>query len=191
MAAPLEDATHEEQRAVIRFLAAEGEKPNEVYTRMSVQYGSSCLNQRNVYIWMERFKEGRISIKDEHRQGRPSEGNTPEKQQVVNDLILAERRITLEEIAQQLDTPTGTAHHIIREVLKCSKVSSRWVPKMLTPEDQQNCFDISRKLFDLSHKVGETFLQRIITCDETWAFHYTKRLRRNSRAWNGSTHLLQ
>ena len=90
MAGPLEGVTHEEQRAVIRFLAAEGAKPNEVYTRLSAQYGSSCLNQRNVYKWMERFKEGRISIKDEPRQGRPSEGNTPEKQQVINNLILAE-----------------------------------------------------------------------------------------------------
>ena len=55
-------------------------------------------------------------------------------QQAVNVLILAERRITVEEIAQQLDISTGTAHHIIREVLKFSKVSCRWVPKMLTPE---------------------------------------------------------
>ena len=46
MAAPLEDTTHEEQRAVIRFLAAEGAILNEVDTRMSVQYGNSCLNQR-------------------------------------------------------------------------------------------------------------------------------------------------
>ena len=58
MAAPLEDATHEEQRAVIRFLAAEGVKPSEVYRRMPDQYGSSCLNQRNVYKWIERFKKG-------------------------------------------------------------------------------------------------------------------------------------
>ena len=54
MAASLEDKTHEEQRAVIRFLTAEDIKPSEVYRRMSSQYVSSCLNQRNVYIWIER-----------------------------------------------------------------------------------------------------------------------------------------
>ena len=31
MAAPLEDATHEEQRAMIRFPAAEGVEPSEGY----------------------------------------------------------------------------------------------------------------------------------------------------------------
>ena len=107
---------------------------------------------------MERFK-GHTSIKDEPRQGRPSEVNTPEKQQALNDLILAEKKITVEEIVQQLDISTGTAHHIICEVLKFFKVSCRWVPKMLTPEHKQNRLDIARKLLDRFHKEGETFLQ--------------------------------
>ena len=55
--------------------------------------------------------------------------NIPEKQQAVNDLILAERRKTIEEIAQQ-DISTCPAHHIIREVLKFSKVSCHWVTKI-------------------------------------------------------------
>ena len=136
-----------------------------------------------MYKWIERFKEGRTSIIEESRQGRPSEVNTPEKQQAINDLILAERRITVEEIAQQLDISTGAAHHIIREVLKLSKVSCRWVPKMLTPEYKQNRLDISRKLLDRFHKEGETFLQRIITCDETWAFHYEPETKQQSMEW--------
>ena len=43
---------------------------------------------------------------------------------------------------------------------------------MLTPEHKQNCLDISRKLLNRFHKERETFLQQIITCDETCAFHY-------------------
>ena len=91
--------------------------------------------------------------------------------------------ITVEEIAQQLDISTGIAHHIICEVLKFSKVSCRWVPKMLTPEHKQNCLDISRKLLDRFHKEGETFLQQIITCDETWAFHYKPETKQQSMEW--------
>ena len=70
----------------------EGVKPSEVYRRMSAQYGSSCLNQRNVYKWIARFKEGRTSIKDELRQRRPSEMNTPEKQQSDDDYFLGHER---------------------------------------------------------------------------------------------------
>ena len=80
---------------------------------------------------MERFKEGRISIKDEPRPGRPSEVNTPKKQQAVNDLILTERRINVEEIAQQLDISTGIAHLRVQKVLNFSKVSNHRIPKVL------------------------------------------------------------
>jgi len=33
----------EEQRSFIRFLWSEGVKPSEMYRRMNVQYGDSCL----------------------------------------------------------------------------------------------------------------------------------------------------
>ena len=91
--------------------------------------------------------------------------------------------ITVEEIVQQLDIFTGTAHHIICEVLIFSKVSCHWVRKMLTPEHKQNRHDISRKLIDRFHKEGETFLQRIITCDETWVFHYEPETKQQSMEW--------
>ena len=134
-------------------------------------------------IWIERFKQGCTSIKDEPGQGRLSDVSKPKKQQAVKDLILAEWRITVEEIAQQLDIYTGTAHHIIREVLKFFKLSSRWVPNMLTPEHKQNRLGISRKLLDRFHKEGNTFLQQIITCDETWAFHYKPETKQQSMEW--------
>jgi hypothetical protein len=55
MATPLSTCTGEEQRRVIRFLWPEGVKP-EIYRRMEVQYGDSCLSQRRVYEWVERFQ---------------------------------------------------------------------------------------------------------------------------------------
>ena len=115
--------------------------------------------------------------------------NTPEKQQAVSVLILAKRRITVEEIAQQLDMSTHTAHHIIREVLKFSKVSCRWVPKMLMSEDKQNHLVISRK-----HLIGFTKKERPSCSEPSLAMKHgpsTMSLRQNSRAWNRSTHLLQ
>ena len=58
MTAPLEDATNEEQSAVVRFLAVEDVKPSEVYRRMSAQYGWSCLNQRMCINGSRDLKKG-------------------------------------------------------------------------------------------------------------------------------------
>jgi hypothetical protein len=59
--------TKEEQRAVIRFLWAEGVPGAEKHRRISVQYGNSVVSQRMVYEWIERFKNGCTSIKHEEK----------------------------------------------------------------------------------------------------------------------------
>jgi len=83
MAAPLATCTVEEQRSVIRFLCSEGVKPSEIYRIMKAQYGDSCLSQRRVYEWVERFQNGRQNVSDEHRSGRPvSVARETVKQQV-------------------------------------------------------------------------------------------------------------
>jgi hypothetical protein len=68
---PIFICTKEEQRAVICFLWAESVPDAEVQRRISVQYGNSVVSQRMVYEWIERFKNGRTSIK--HEEGaRPT-----------------------------------------------------------------------------------------------------------------------
>ena len=69
--------------ALIRFLWSEGVKLSEIYRRMKVQYGDSCLSQGRVYEWVERFQNGRQNVSDEHWSGRPvSVARETVKQQV-------------------------------------------------------------------------------------------------------------
>ena len=56
MDAPLQNCTIEEQRGVVRFVWTEGVKPVEIHRRVLVQYGQTTMGQRNVYVWVERFK---------------------------------------------------------------------------------------------------------------------------------------
>ena len=56
---------------LLGFLWSEGVKPSEIYRRMKVQYRDSCLTQGRVYEWVERFKNGRQNVSNEHRSGRP------------------------------------------------------------------------------------------------------------------------
>jgi len=136
-----------EQRGVIRFLLAESVKPCEILSRMQRQYGPSCMSRANFYKWVQAFKDGRESITDDLRSGRPVDVSTPETVQAVEDLIRSDRRVTLDEIATKLDISHGTVYAIVREKLHFSKVSCRWVPKMLTDD----------------HKMQS----RIVTTDET------------------------
>jgi transposase len=98
MAAPLSDYTIEEQRTVVRFLWAEG-------LNSSPDVGTACsthMHQRQTYEWIERFKEGRTSVTDESRPGRPSTSRTDQHIQRVDALIREDRRLTLARVAVRL-----------------------------------------------------------------------------------------
>ena len=41
-------------------------------------FGASCMNRASVFEWHKRFKEGRMSVRDDERCGRSMEVNTPE-----------------------------------------------------------------------------------------------------------------
>lgn len=183
MAAPLEICSHVEQRAVIRFLSSEGVRPSEIYRRMKAQYGESCLNENRVFKWASSFKDGRTSVEDEPRAGRPKEASTPAKVQAVDKLVREDRRLKVGEIAESLDVSIGTVHKILHDDLGYSKVSCRWVPKMLTDENKAKRLEISKKNLERFQREGDSFLDRIVTCDETWVAHYEPECKQQSMQW--------
>jgi transposase len=99
MAASLSTCTVEDQRGVICFLWSEGVKPSEIYRKMKVQYGDSCLSQGRVYEWVERFQNARQNVSDEHWSGRPVSVATELVKQQIKQRIREYRRVTIDEIA--------------------------------------------------------------------------------------------
>ena len=71
MAAPLNTCTTIEQRGVVRFLWAKGMAGKDIHKEMLPMYGEHCLSRQAVHNWVQNFSEGRTSIEDEHRVGRP------------------------------------------------------------------------------------------------------------------------
>ena len=122
-----------EQRSVIKFLVAEGYKPVEIRRRMSTVYGATCFGRKNIYKWAKLFEEGRSSVEDKDRPRRPTKVRSPKVIESVNDLIQSERRVTVNDIARRLSLCVRTAHKIVHDDFGYSKVSCRWVPKMLAP----------------------------------------------------------
>ena len=81
------------------------------------------------------------------------------------------RRITVQQVGENFDISYGTAQDILTNVLGMRRVCARWVPRLLVPEQMavrvQICTELQQKLSD----EGDSFLNKVITCDETW-FHF-------------------
>ncbi|UYV77659.1 hypothetical protein LAZ67_15001841 [Cordylochernes scorpioides] len=104
MEAPLKDCTTLEQRAVIRFLNAEGIQTYQICQRIKNIYGESCLSQKNIYKWVNEFKNGRIICTDIERPGRPSVTATTSTINAVENLILEDRKISIFTIGNNTHT---------------------------------------------------------------------------------------
>jgi len=77
MAAPLNKCTTIEQRGVVLFLWAKDIATKDIHKEMLPMYGEHSLSSQAVQNWVQKFSEGRTSIEDEYRIGRPVEIATP------------------------------------------------------------------------------------------------------------------
>ncbi|KAG5316806.1 SETMR methyltransferase, partial [Acromyrmex insinuator] len=77
----------EEQRAVIKFNAKLGKSASETFRSMQQVYGSQCLGRTAVFEWHKRFLEGRETLQDDKKSGRPILVRTPEMIEKVRDFI--------------------------------------------------------------------------------------------------------
>ena len=63
---------------------------------------------------------------------------------------------------------------------------ARWVPRQLTEAHKQSRLEACSELLEYCHS-DKTFLQRIVTEDETWVHHFEPESKRASMEWRHPT----
>ena len=165
-----------EQRTNITFLVKLGKSGNEIRETLVQVYGDNAMKKTAVYKWVKRFSEGRESVTDEERSGRPT---TEENIAKVRQILRANRRMTVRSIAEQMNIDKETVREILTEDLDMRKVCAKMVPKELTEEQKQRRVTICQ---DLLKRQGD-ILGRVITGDKTWVYQYDPETKRQSAQW--------
>ncbi|KYN10054.1 hypothetical protein ALC57_17743, partial [Trachymyrmex cornetzi] len=155
------------KKVCINFCVKNGIKCSKTLEMLTVAYGESTLSKKNVYKWYKLFQEGRENVNDEPRSGRPSTSKTDENVQEVKEIVLKNRRITIREIADDLNISFGSCQSILTDVLGMTRVSAKFVPKLLNFDQKQRRMNIAQ---DMLNDVNDDpdLLKRVITGDETW-----------------------
>jgi len=100
-------------------------------------YGDSAMKKTAVYKWMKRFSEGRESVTDEERSGRPVTSRTEENIATVRQILCENRGLIVGSIAEQVNIDRQTVRKILTVELDMRKVCTKMVPKELTEEQRQ------------------------------------------------------
>ena len=97
---------------------------------LQIAFGASCMNQASVFKWHKRFKEGRLSVRDDERCGKSKEVRTPELIGQIKNFMDKDRRVFIKTISAQFDVSMGTVYIIIRKELKMWKICAKFVSKV-------------------------------------------------------------
>lgn len=172
-----------EYRVIIKYFVMKGKGAKEIFDDMSETLGKECPSYTTVKFWAAEFKRGRKSVSDDPRSGQPKLVTTQTTVDAVHDLVMDDRRVTIRHIATTLSIATTTVHKILHDELNMSKLSARWVPRMLTPTHKRMRRDISAENLELMQADREEFIGRVVTQDETWVHHFDPETKVQSKQW--------
>ena len=104
---------------------------------ISASLRGNAMKKTALYKWVKRFSEGRQSVTDEERAGRPATSRTEENIAKVCQIVRENRQLTVRSIAEQVNIDRETVGKILTEDLDMRKVCAKMVPKELTKEQKQ------------------------------------------------------
>jgi hypothetical protein len=93
-------ADFKEQRICIKFRFRLNKTAAETHRMLKEAFGDNAMSQSKTFLWYKRFKDGRTSVDDIERSGRPSTSTTPENIAKVREAILADRRRTIHDVCE-------------------------------------------------------------------------------------------
>jgi len=118
-----------EQRCAIKFCVKLGETGIETFNKLKKAYGEQALSRSQVFKWYKAFSEGRESIKDEPRSGRPSTSKTDNNVEITRALVRSDRRLTVRMVASELNLKHTTVRQILSEELTIKNCVRSLFPK--------------------------------------------------------------
>ena len=105
---------------------------------MLSMYGDASPSMATVKNLFNEFQRGRTSVFDEPLPGAPKTVTKKDNVKKIHDLVFADSRSKVREIAETVSIPKDYVGHILHEILGMRKLSARWVPRLLTPDNKRN-----------------------------------------------------
>ena len=104
----------------------------------------------------------------------------------VHKIVLGDRKLKLREIADTLKISEGSMFTILHESLGIRKLFSKWVPRLLTPDQKRQRVEDSERCLERFKQSKKDFLRRYVTMNESWIQHYTPETKRSSPEWTAA-----
>jgi histone-lysine N-methyltransferase SETMAR len=143
------------------------------------------VSRKTPYKWFERFPDSAESTEDEHRSGRPSTSTTDENVSKINEMIRANRRLTIRKISNALNISFSSVKLVLTKNVNMRRVSAKFVPRLLPQEQKELRLSISLELRNRANS-DSGILRSLITGDESCVYGYDLVTKMQSSHWKSN-----
>jgi len=158
--------TNDDQRAYIKIETLRGKTPSEIHSSPIEVCGVETVDRSRISRWAQCFYEGRLSIENDPKSGRPQTSTDYQSVEPVLQIPEEDRRMTCEETAHSAGISRASAYCILTERLPKRRTAARWVLHDLNEEQKCRHSEIVQ-LLQRFRGEGNEFLQKVVATDET------------------------
>ena len=148
---------------IIKYLQKKRLAPKGIYANKVATLGDDVSALLTVKKWTAEFKRGRESFDDDPRSGRLASATTKENINRIHHMAMDDRRLTVNQIADAVAISRERVDNVLHQELGMSKVSARWVPRLLTPAQKHNRLIMSEANLTLFETNPDSFFKRFLT----------------------------
>ena len=130
-----------EYRTVIKFFTRRVCSAKEITKELADVYGHSAPSHRTVEECVAEFKDSIQAFEDAPRRVRPTTTLTDESIRVVEEVVMRNRQISVQCIADELDISKTSLYGIMSDYMGIKKVCTSCVPKFFTLLQRANRVD--------------------------------------------------
>ena len=107
------------------------------------------MSYDTVRSWKNNFESGVEFIKKAPKSGRPKFASRKEIVSKIKEIIEGDARFTVRDIARTVDISLSMVHLISKKHLKVQKIFARWVPHLLTDEQNRQRVKVAKKMLQM------------------------------------------
>ena len=122
--------------------------------------------------WKNKFESGVGSIKNAPKSGRPKFASPKEIVLKIKEIIEGDARFTVRDIARNVGISLSTVQLILKKHLKVGKNFARWVPHLLTDEQNRQRVKVAEKLLQMFQTCDKKQFANVVTSDETCVYYF-------------------
>ena len=141
------------------------------------------MSYDTVRSWKNNFESGVDSIKNVPKSGRPKFASRKEIVSKIKEIIEGDARFTVRDIARKVGIPLSTIHLILKKHLKVQKIFARWVPHLLTDEQNRQRVKVAKKMLQMFKTCDKKQFANVVTGDENWVYYFEPVRKFSNKIW--------